>query len=120
MAPLFAVTLYEFKAERDDELDVSPGENLSICAHYDYEWFIAKPINRLGGPGLVPVSYVRIIDLMDPAKYASVDTYDREQVMKIIDEFKIPTVEQWKDQTRRYKESSIQIGNGHGQSQGLE
>ncbi|KAI3403364.2 BEM1 [Candida oxycetoniae] len=109
--PLFAVTLYEFNAERDDELDVSPGENLTICAHYDYEWFIAKPINRLGGPGLVPVSYVKVIDLMNPAKYASTDTYDREQVIKIIDEFKIPTVEEWKDQTKKYEASSINIGN---------
>ncbi|CAK9441024.1 uncharacterized protein LODBEIA_P48930 [Lodderomyces beijingensis] len=109
--PLFAVTLYEFNAERDDELSVSPGENLTICAHYDYEWFIAKPINRLGGPGLVPVSYVRIIDLMNPAKYASTDTYDREQVVKIITEFKIPTVEQWKDQTKKYEASTIQIGS---------
>ena len=44
---LYAVTLYEFKAERDDELDIMPNENLIICAHHDYEWFIAKPINRL-------------------------------------------------------------------------
>ena len=63
---LYAVTLYEFKAERDDELDIMPNENLIICAHHDYEWFIAKPINRLGGPGLVPVSYVKIIDLFKP------------------------------------------------------
>ncbi|KAI5965747.1 BEM1 [Candida pseudojiufengensis] len=111
---LYAVTLYEFKAEREDELDVLPGENLIICAHHDYEWFIAKPINRLGGPGLVPVAYVKIIDLMNPGQssstISSIDTTNREQVMKIISGFKIPTVEQWKDQTAKYQASSIALG----------
>lgn len=109
---LYAVTLYEFKAERDDELDVVPNENLIICAHHDYEWFIAKPINRLGGPGLVPVSYVKIIDLLNPnSSYASIDTSDRSQVMKVISGFNIPTVEQWKDQTAKYQASTIPLGS---------
>lgn len=109
---LYAVTLYEFKAERDDELDVSPNENLIICAHHDYEWFIAKPINRLGGPGLVPVSYVKIVDLLNPnSSYASIDTSDRAEVMKVISGFNIPTVEQWKDQTAKYQASTIPLGS---------
>lgn len=103
---LYAVTLFEFKAEREDELDVMPGENLIICAHHDYEWFIAKPINRLGGPGLVPVSYVRIIDLVNPSKSQSLD----ENPQEIIKSLKIPTVELWKDQTARYQASTIQLG----------
>ncbi|RCK59574.1 Bud emergence protein 1 [Candida viswanathii] len=109
---LYAVTLYEFKAERDDELDVVPNENLIICAHHGYEWFIAKPINRLGGPGLVPVSYVKIIDLLNPnSSYASIDTSDQAQVMLVISGFNIPTVEQWKDQTAKYQASSIPLGS---------
>ena len=109
---LYAVTLYEFKAERDDELDVSPGENLIICAHHDYEWFIAKPINRLGGPGLVPVSYVKIIDLLNPlAAESTVDTSNRDHVIELINGFKIPTVEQWKEQTAKYHASTIPLGH---------
>lgn len=103
---LYAVTLYEFKAEREDELDVAPGENLIICAHHDYEWFIAKPINRLGGPGLVPVSYVKIIDLQSAgAPPPNADIHQK------IDAFHIPTVEQWKDRTARYQASTIPLGS---------
>lgn len=104
---LYAVVLYEFKAEREDELDVHPGENLIICAHHEYEWFIAKPINRLGGPGLVPVSYVKIIDLSNPM--ASLDLND--DTSRVIDEFKIPTVEEWKNRTAKYQASTIPLGS---------
>lgn len=107
MQTLYAVTLYEFKAEREDELDISPGENLIICAHHDYEWFIAKPINRLGGPGLVPALYVKIIDLLNPANTRTFD----EDIHKVIEELKIPTVEQWKDQTAKYQASTIPLGS---------
>lgn len=110
---LYAVTLYEFNAEREDELDISPGENLIICAHHEYEWFIAKPINRLGGPGLVPVSYVRIIDLLNPnsATPNTIDTTNHDDVVRAINSFKIPTVEQWKDQTAKYQASTIPLGS---------
>ncbi|KAK6454835.1 Bud emergence mediator [Scheffersomyces xylosifermentans] len=109
---LYAVTLYEFQAEREDELDIEAGENLIICAHHDYEWFIAKPINRLGGPGLVPISYVKIIDLLNPASTKfDFDPSDNEALIKTIDSFKIPTVEQWKDQTAKYQASTIPLGS---------
>lgn len=104
---LYAVTLYAFKAERDDELDVDEGENLIICAHHDYEWFIAKPINRLGGPGLVPSLYVKIIDLVNPANTPLADT----SVVDVINTLRIPTVEQWKDQTARYQALTIPLGS---------
>lgn len=105
---LYAVVLYEFKAERDDELDISPGENLIICAHHDYEWFIAKPINRLGGPGLVPAQFVKIVDLINPANNV---LNNEDNLVKIIDSFKIPSVEQWKDQTAKYQASTIPLGS---------
>lgn len=103
---LYAVTIFGFKAEREDELDITPGENLIICAHHEYEWFIAKPINRLGGPGLVPVSYVKIVDLLNPGSEDPVD-----DIVSTINTFKIPTVEQWKDQTARYQASTIPLGS---------
>ena len=109
---LYAVTLYEFKAERDDELDILPGENLIICAHHEYEWFIAKPINRLGGPGLVPVSYVKIIDLLNPTNSQAIDaSHSSSDTIRVINSFKIPTVEQWKDQTAKYQASTISLGS---------
>ncbi|RLV93263.1 Bud emergence protein 1 [Spathaspora sp. JA1] len=109
---LYAVTLYEFKAEREDELDVQPGENLIICAHHEYEWFIAKPITRLGGPGLIPVSYVQIIDAVgkNPSR-SLIDSNSHEQMMKAIETFKIPTVEEWKSQTAKYQASTIPLGS---------
>lgn len=104
---LYAVVLYEFKAEREDELDIIPGENLIICAHHDYEWFIAKPINRLGGPGLVPVSYVKVVDLVNPNNNINKEN----DLVKIVEDFKIPSVEQWKDQTARYQALTIPLGS---------
>lgn len=104
---LYAVTLFEFKAEREDELDIIPGENLIICAHHEFEWFIAKPINRLGGPGLVPVLYVKIIDLVNPLNSQDMN----DDTIKVINDFKIPTVEQWKDQTAKYQASTIPLGS---------
>lgn len=106
---LYAVTLYDFKAERPDELDIIPGENLVICAHHEFEWFIAKPITRLGGPGLVPSLYVKIIDLMGTLKDANAPAED--DIVGIIKHFKIPTVEQWKDQTAKYQALSIPLGH---------
>lgn len=104
---LYGVTLYEFKAERNDELDIMPGENLIICAHHDYEWFIAKPITRLGGPGLVPALYVKIIDIMLPSRNLQPD----DDIVSVINHFKIPTVEQWKDQTAKYQALTIPLGH---------
>ena len=101
---LYAVTLYEFKAERPDELDIVAGENLVICAHHEYEWFIAKPITRLGGPGLVPALYVKIIDMANPAKAVETD------LAAAIDQLHIPTVEEWKSQTARYQALTIPLG----------
>ena len=74
-------------------MDVNVDENLIICAHHNYEWFIAKPINRLGGPGLVPVSFVKIIDLVNP--HSSVGSKPKESEtdpVKLINSYNVPTV----------------------------
>ncbi|OBA24264.1 hypothetical protein METBIDRAFT_34738 [Metschnikowia bicuspidata var. bicuspidata NRRL YB-4993] len=105
---LYAVTLFDFQAERDDELNISAGENLVICAHHDFEWFIAKPITRLGGPGLVPVTYVKIIDMMGSS---SAGQPASEDAAAVINHYNIPTVEQWKDQTAKYEALTIPLGH---------
>lgn len=101
---LYVKVLYSFESEKDDELSIIPGEYLLICAHHNFEWYIAKPINRLGGPGLIPTSYVQPIDLVDLNKKFPTD------VKTIINEFNIPTIEDWKLQTAKYQASTIPLG----------
>lgn len=101
---LYAIVLYQFKAERSDELDVNIGENIILCAHHNYEWFIAKPIDRLGGPGLVPVSYVSVINILTGNSTGN-------DVVDDINGANLPTVDDWKNKNARYKASSIPLGN---------
>lgn len=106
---LHVVSLYKFKGERDDELDIEAGENLIVYAHYNYEWFIAKPIDRLGGLGLVPISYVKIINLLNSSAF-KVDYHNsKTDLIEILNNFKIPTIDEWKEQTRKYKDSIIKL-----------
>ncbi|KAH3667884.1 hypothetical protein WICMUC_005162 [Wickerhamomyces mucosus] len=101
---LYAIVLYEFKAERSDELDVQIGESIILCAHHNYEWFIAKPIDRLGGPGLVPVSYVSIINIKTGESTGN-------DIVEDVQKSQLPTVEQWKSKNAKYKASSIPLGD---------
>ncbi|KAL3235344.1 Bud emergence protein 1 [Nakaseomyces bracarensis] len=103
MGSLYAIVLYDFKAEKSDELDTYVGENLFICAHHNYEWFIAKPIGRLGGPGLVPVGFVSIIDIS--TGYAT-----GNDVKEDIESVNLPTVQEWKGNIAKYKASNINLG----------
>ncbi|EDO16891.1 hypothetical protein Kpol_1024p45 [Vanderwaltozyma polyspora DSM 70294] len=103
MGSLYAIVLYDFQAEKSDELTVYVGENLFICAHHNYEWFIAKPIGRLGGPGLVPVDFVSIIDIS--TGYAT-----GNDVKEDIKSVNLPTVQEWKDNVTKYKNSNITLG----------
>lgn len=61
-SPLYGVVQHGFRAERADELDAKRGEPIIVIAQSNHEWFVAKPIGRLGGPGLIPVSFVAISD----------------------------------------------------------
>lgn len=103
MGSLYAIVLYDFKAEKPDELTSYVGENLFICAHHNYEWFIAKPIGRLGGPGLVPVGFVSIIDIK--TGYAT-----GNDVKDDIDSVNLPTIQEWKRNVAKYKASNIALG----------
>lgn len=103
LGSLYAIVLYDFKAEKPDELTAYAGENLFICAHHNYEWFIAKPIGRLGGPGLVPVSFVSIIDIA--TGYAT-----GNDIVDDINSSNLPTVQEWKANVAKYKASNIALG----------
>ncbi|KAG8944928.1 bud emergence protein 1 [Tulasnella sp. 419] len=98
----YAIVQYDFNAERPDELDARAGEPISVVAQSNREWFVAKPIGRLGGPGLIPVAFVEI---RDPATGQPVVDVDA-----LMDRGDLPRVEEWKQATAEYKASSIPLG----------
>ncbi|KAK6356676.1 bud emergence protein 1 [Orbilia javanica] len=100
--PLYGVVVYDFNAERQDELQATAGEAIIVIAQSNAEWFLAKPIGRLGGPGLIPVSFIEIRDM---ATGRPVD--DQEEA---IARAQVPKVEEWKRQAANYKNSSISLG----------
>lgn len=63
---------------------------------------MAKPIGRLGRPGLIPVSFVEI---RDPTTGLAV-----QDVMALIDGGALPRVEEWKRAMMNYKANSIALG----------
>ncbi|KAF6842614.1 bud emergence protein 1 [Colletotrichum musicola] len=101
-AMVYGIVMYDFKAERGDELEAKAGEAIIVIAQSNPEWFVAKPIGRLGGPGLIPVSFVEIRDM-------STDTAvgDASDAIK---KAGIPKVEEWKKMAADYKNSSITLG----------
>ena len=98
----YAVVLHDFLAERADELDAKAGDPVSVVAQSNREWFVAKPIGRLGRPGLIPASFV---ELRDPASNLPIDDVDA-----LIDRGELPKVEDWKKAMINYKQNSISLG----------
>ncbi|PCH41616.1 hypothetical protein WOLCODRAFT_132036 [Wolfiporia cocos MD-104 SS10] len=98
----FAVVMHDFTAERADELDAKSGDAITVVAQSNREWFVAKPIGRLGRPGLIPVSFV---ELRDPGTGQPV-----RDVMSLIDSGALPRVEEWKRAMLNYKANSISLG----------
>ena len=101
-AMVYGVVIYDFKAERPDELEAEQGESIIIIAQSNPEWFVAKPIKRLGGPGLIPVSFIEIRDMNTGLAVA--DTHAAVQNAGV------PKVEEWKRLAANYKNSSIPLG----------
>ncbi|KAG0233015.1 bud emergence protein 1 [Actinomortierella wolfii] len=102
-APLYGVVLYEFTAERSDELDAKPGDAILVIAKSNEEWYVAKPIGRLGGPGLIPANYIEIRDM---ATNKPIDVQEHLRKTGTV----IPRVEEWKKQALEYKNNSIPLG----------
>lgn len=59
-AVMYGVVIHDFVAERPDELDAKAGEEIVVISQANFEWFLAKLVNRLGGPGLIPICYVKM------------------------------------------------------------
>lgn len=101
-ALIYGIVLYDFSAERPDELEAAAGEAIIVIAVSNPEWFVAKPIGRLGGPGLIPVSFIEIRDMSSGA----IVTDPADAVRRA----GVPRVEEWKKMTADYKNSSITLG----------
>jgi len=106
---IYGLVLYDFQAERNDELTVTAGESIVIVAQSTEEWFVAKPIGRLGGPGLIPVSYVELREVGTDAVLTDVNN--------AIHRANLPQVEEWKRRLAEYKASSIPLGHSASSSQ---
>ncbi|ROT42894.1 SH3 domain-containing protein [Sodiomyces alkalinus F11] len=107
-AMVYGIVMYDFQAERGDELEAKAGEAIIVIAQSNPEWFVAKPIGRLGGPGLIPVSFVEIRDMAtDKAVPNPADAVKKAGV---------PKVEEWKKMAAEYKNSSITLGKFEGGS----
>lgn len=98
----YAIVQHDFVAERQDELDAKRGDAITVVAQSNREWFVAKPIGRLGRPGLIPVSFVEI---HDPATGLVV-----QDVESLMDRGELPKVEEWKRAMMNYKQNSISLG----------
>ncbi|KAG5518849.1 hypothetical protein PMAC_002380 [Pneumocystis sp. 'macacae'] len=99
---LYGVVQYDFHAERPDELEAQAGEAIIVIAQSNHEWFVAKPIGRLGGPGLIPISFIEIRDFSTGKAVTN--------VQELVDSMAIPRVEEWKKMTAEYKNNSISLG----------
>lgn len=108
-AMVYGVVQYDFNAERPDELEAKAGEAIIVIAQSNPEWFVAKPIGRLGGPGLIPVSFIEIKDTATGQPVAD----PNEAVQRA----GVPKVEEWKKMAADYKNSSISLGKFDAQQQ---
>ncbi|KAG0638230.1 hypothetical protein HOY80DRAFT_191040 [Tuber brumale] len=101
-SPLYGVVQYDFAAERPDELEAKAGEAIIVVAQSDKDWFVAKPIGRLGGPGLIPVDFIEIRDMVTGQIV--------QDTQAAIARAGVPKVEEWKRMAAEYKNSSISLG----------
>ncbi|KAF3387426.1 Protein scd2/ral3 [Penicillium rolfsii] len=101
-AMVYGIVQYDFQAERPDELDARAGEAIIVIAQSNPEWFVAKPIGRLGGPGLIPVSFIELRDMQSGQAVAD--------PLEAVRRAGVPKVEEWKKMTAEYKNSSITLG----------
>lgn len=101
-AMVYGIVMYDFAAERPDELEAKAGEAIIVIAQSNPEWFVAKPIGRLGGPGLIPVSFIEIRDMTTGKPVPD--------AQEAVQRAGVPKVEEWKKMAADYKNSSITLG----------
>lgn len=109
---VYGIVQYDFHAERPDELEARAGEAIIVIAQSNPEWFVAKPIGRLGGPGLIPMSFVEIRDMTTNQPVAD--------PLEAVRRAGVPKVEEWKKMTAEYKNSSITLGKIESAGSGVQ
>jgi bud emergence protein 1 len=100
---VYGVVQYDFVAEQKDELNVKAGESIIVIAQSNHEWFVCKPIGRLGGPGLIPISFIEIRDVATGKAV--------ENIEEFVAKSGVPKVEEWKQKLGEYKSKSIPLGH---------
>ncbi|KAG5458755.1 MAG: hypothetical protein BJ554DRAFT_966, partial [Olpidium bornovanus] len=103
--PLYAIVMYDFEAERADELSAFAGDPIVVLAQSNPEWYVAKHIGKLGGPGLIPVSFVEIRDAVTGVPVPCVDAMLEQTGLKIM------PVPEWKKLNAEYEAASIDLTN---------
>lgn len=98
----FATVKYDFFAERSQELDAKEGDSLLIVARSDKEWLVAKPLGRLGIPGLIPIAFVMFRDTASGEPVASPNV---QEILR-----QIPSVQEWEEKNQRFRQNAIPLG----------
>ena len=101
-AKIYGIVIYDFKAERPDELDAREGDTIVVISQSNPEWLVAKLITRLGGPGLIPLSFIAIRDVATSQVVPD--------AQKAISATSIPRVEEWKAMEAAYESCSVPLG----------
>ena len=109
---VYGKMLFDFNAERPDELTIARNKEIILIAQSNPDWFVAKPITELGGPGLVPTEYVQIFFMTSGKAVEPLNEREslKEAGRRAVREAGIPRVEEWKRMTADYKDSSIELG----------
>ncbi|WFD41581.1 bud emergence protein 1 [Malassezia psittaci] len=98
----FATVKHDFVAERSQELDAKEGDSLLIVARSDMDWLVAKPLGRLGLPGLIPAGFIVFRDTVTGEPVP-------EQASYTILE-RLPSVQEWQKKNERYRQNAIPLG----------
>jgi PX domain/SH3 domain len=106
---IYGVVNYDFKSEQQDELDAKAGEAVIVIARSNPEWVLCKPIGRLGGPGLIPISFLEFRDIATGQPVTEVE--------KAFQEAGVPRVEEWKKMAEGYKSNLTGISGFSGSQQ---
>lgn len=100
------IVKHDFHAERSDELESKQGEVLVPVAlsDTDDDWILVKPVQRLGGPGLIPLSFVTFI--LPSGKSSE----DKIEILSALREMGVPGVMEWKEFAIQARLTMLAVG----------
>lgn len=113
---VYAKVRHTFTAHptRPDELSAEKDENLIIIAQSNHEWVVAKPIMRLGGPGLIPLDFIYVFEEVPMGTGSGNGPMPVDDPRDALRKAHVPSVEEWKRMAAQYKNSSITLGKFDG------